>query len=211
MSHLSDTHIYLDLDIVNNGQNNNSPPPLLRFEETRNSPFLPGDSSEYFCSILRFSVQTGNEIPVFIPRIETGSMDVNKTVYSVTVEHHGNSNTAPLIWQPSDFSVQPPTPPILKQDISNRYYYMTNFAEFVPMMNRALQQARAITNPTQENAPFIDFDPDSCKFIMHADVDLITRGTNLYLDSSLYEPLCSFPAQCLRYHGEKTYKLIFFQ
>jgi hypothetical protein len=68
MSHLSDTHIYLDLDIVNNGQNNNSPPPLLRFEETRNSPFLPGDSSEYFCSILRFSVQTGNEIPVFIPR-----------------------------------------------------------------------------------------------------------------------------------------------
>ncbi len=210
MSHLSDTHIYLDLDIVNNGQNNNSPPPLLRFEETRNSPFLPGDSSEYFCSILRFSVQTGNEIPVFIPRIETGSMDVNKTVYSVTVEHNGNSHTAPLIWQPSDFSVQPPTPPILKQDISNRYYYMTNFAEFVPMMNRALQQAWIVTNPTQDNAPFIDFDPDSCKFIMNADVDLITGGTNIYFNSSLYELLCSFPAQFLGYHGDKNYRLQFF-
>ena len=124
MSHLSDAHIYLDLDVVINCQNNDSPPPLLRFEETRNSPFLPGDSSEYFCSILRFGVQTGNEIPVFISRIEIGpsQMDVNKTVYSVTVEHGGNSHTAPLIWQPSDFSIQPPTPPALKQDISNLYY-----------------------------------------------------------------------------------------
>ena len=129
MSHSFDTHFYVDLDIVNHGQTNNSPHPLLRFEETRNSPFLPGDSSEYFCSILRFSVQTGNDLQVFIPSIETGpsQMAVNKTVYSVTVEHGGNSHTAPLIWQPSDFSVLPPTPPALKQDISNRYYYMTNF------------------------------------------------------------------------------------
>ena len=115
-------------------------------------------------------------------------MDVNKTVHSVTVEHNGNSHTAPLIWQPSDFSIQVPTPPILKQDISNRYYYMTNFAEFVPMMN----------------ATFIDFDPDSCKFIMNADVDLITGGTNIYFNSSLYELLRSFPAQFLGYHGIKT-------
>ena len=134
MSHVSDTHIYLGLDRVKNGQNNNSPPPLLRFEETRNSPFLLGDSSEYFCSILRFSVQTGNEIPGFSPRIEIGpsQMDVNRTVYSVTAEHGGNSRTAPLIWQPSDFSVQPPTPPVLKHDISNRYNYMTTFADSCP-------------------------------------------------------------------------------
>ena len=80
---------------------------------------------------------------------------------------------------------------------------MTNFAEFVPMINKALQQAWSITNPTQENAPFIDFDPDSCKFIMNADVDLITKGTNIYFNSSLYELLCSFPAQFLGHHGEK--------
>ena len=71
-SHLSDTHIYLDLQIVNNNQNNNEPPPVLRFEETRSSPFLPGDSADYFCLILRFSVETGDEIPVFIRRITHG-------------------------------------------------------------------------------------------------------------------------------------------
>ena len=80
---------------------------------------------------------------------------------------------------------------------------MTNFAEFVPMMNRALQQAWAITNPTQDNAPFIDFDPDSCKFIMNADVDLITGGTDMYFISSSYDPLYSFPAHFLGYNGEK--------
>ena len=82
-SHLSDTHVYMDLQIINNNQNNNEPPPVLRFEETRNSPFLAGDSADYFVSILRFSVQTGNELPVFIPSIETGidQMDINKTIY----------------------------------------------------------------------------------------------------------------------------------
>ena len=90
-SHLPDTHIYLALQIVDDNQNNNEPPPVVRFEETRNSPSLPGHSADYFCSILRFSVENGDEIPVFIPRIELGEsqMDVNKTVYRVTVEHRG--------------------------------------------------------------------------------------------------------------------------
>jgi hypothetical protein len=212
MSNTSDTHIYLDLDIVNNSQSNNTPPPLLRFEETRNSSFLPGDSSEYFVSILRFSVQTGNEIPVFIPRIETGpeQMDVNKTVYNLTVEHNGRNKTVPLIWEPWDLSETPPIPPVLKQDIKNRYYYMTNFAEFLPMMNKALKEAWSITEPKKDNAPFIDFDPDSCKFIMNADVDFVVNGTNIYFNTSLYELLCSFPAKFLGYSGDKNYRLQFF-
>ena len=51
-------HAYLDLDVINNDFSR-SAPPLLKFEETRNAPFLGGDSSEYFCSIVRFSTQTG--------------------------------------------------------------------------------------------------------------------------------------------------------
>ena len=36
---LSDTHIYLDLDIVNNKQDTSDDPPVLRFVQTRNTPF----------------------------------------------------------------------------------------------------------------------------------------------------------------------------
>ena len=78
-------HTYLDLDVVNNNLNSNAIAPQLRFEENRNTPFLEGDSSEYFCSIVRFSFQTGNSLPIFIPRVETGQTDINRTVYRVTL------------------------------------------------------------------------------------------------------------------------------
>ena len=64
-------HVYLDLDVVNNDYNSITKP-QLRFEETRNTPILSGDSADYFCSIVRFNIQTGNTLPVFIPKIQTG-------------------------------------------------------------------------------------------------------------------------------------------
>ena len=47
-------HVYLDLDVINNDYKHDGSPPYLRFEEIRNTPFLYGDNSEYFCSIVRF-------------------------------------------------------------------------------------------------------------------------------------------------------------
>ena len=58
----SSTHIYVDLDVINNDYVN--PPPLLKFEDTRASPFLT-DSKEYYASIIRFSLQTANSLPIF--------------------------------------------------------------------------------------------------------------------------------------------------
>ena len=62
-------HVYLDLDVINNDYKHDGSPPYLRFEEIRNTPFLDGDSSEYCCSIVRFTIQTGNTLPVFLPRL----------------------------------------------------------------------------------------------------------------------------------------------
>ena len=72
-------HVYMDLDVMNNDYNSTSKP-QLRFEETRNTPFLPGDSADYLCSIVRFSVQTGNKLHVFIPRVQTGQNDSRKKI-----------------------------------------------------------------------------------------------------------------------------------
>ena len=46
-------HTYHDLDVINSDYTSNSSP-RLRLEETRNAPFLDGDSSAYFVSIIRF-------------------------------------------------------------------------------------------------------------------------------------------------------------
>ena len=73
-------HVYMDLDVINNDYDATSKP-SLRFEETRNAPFLPRDSADYFCSVVRFSIQTGNALPVFVPRVQAGQSDINKTIY----------------------------------------------------------------------------------------------------------------------------------
>ena len=64
-------HVYIDLDAVNNDFSSKNPP-LLRFDETRDYPFLEGDNAEYFCSVV-FSSQAANSLPVFIPKMDPNS------------------------------------------------------------------------------------------------------------------------------------------
>ena len=74
-------HVYLNLDVVNNSTTTAQP---LVFNETRNMPFLT-NSENYFCSVVRFTLQTSNSLPVFIPDILTGQSDYDKTVYAITM------------------------------------------------------------------------------------------------------------------------------
>ena len=43
-------HTYLNLDVVNNNLISDTIAPALRFEETRNTPFLEGDTQRIFRS-----------------------------------------------------------------------------------------------------------------------------------------------------------------
>ena len=77
-------HVYMDLDVINNDFTSPTPP-LLRFEEIRDAPFLDGDSADYFCSVIRFSLQTGNSLPVFVPKADKTATDpINTTIYKIT-------------------------------------------------------------------------------------------------------------------------------
>ena len=143
-------HTYLDLDVVNNNLTSDVIAPMLRFEEIRNTPFLEGDSSEYFCSIMRFSIQTGNSLPIFIPRIEVGQADVNKTVYQLTLRCLGGSDTTtfyeatvPLYHKTSDATVAAPLQPLTKQDMSSTYYFHCNIQDIIDVFNAACTSAFA--------------------------------------------------------------------
>ena len=102
-------HVYLDLDVINNDYKHDGPPPYLRFGEIKNTPYLDGHSSEYVCSIVRFTIQTGNTLPVLIPRI-ADPMYPNTTIYSVSFRYRDkvieNGRefivTAPIIYEPED-------------------------------------------------------------------------------------------------------------
>ncbi len=79
---------YMDIDVVDNDYNSTSKP-QLRLKETINTPIPPSDSADYFCSIARFNIRTGNTLPVFVPWIQTGQKDKTKRFtklrsYSIT-------------------------------------------------------------------------------------------------------------------------------
>ena len=172
-------HVYLDLDVINNDYTSNATRPYLRFEEIRNTPFLDGDSAEYFCSIVRFTIQTGNTLPVFIPSIVTNQDDPNLTIYTVTLNYDGISATRHVIYTPEDNTAPVPAPPLIQQDISNKYYYVYNYSHFIEMVNATLRTAfialrLAVTLavfdlPKPTLPPYLEFDHITNRVILHAE------------------------------------------
>ncbi|MFM7982467.1 MAG: phage minor capsid protein, partial [Candidatus Fonsibacter sp.] len=121
-----------------------------RFEETRNTPFLPGDSADYFCSAVRFNIQTGNTLPVFVPRIQTGQSDSNKTIYQVAIMYDLAEEAetsfdlvgfANVSYTPEDDTAALPAAPVVSQDVSSSYYYVYNYQHFVDLVNKTVSTA----------------------------------------------------------------------
>ena len=146
----------MDLDVINIDYKHDGSPPYLRFEEIRNTPFLDGDSSEYFCSIMRFTIQTGNSLPVLLPRVAIqnemtpplfqpnralNQLAQHMTIYSVSLAYKYITTdyiqSAPVIYTPEDKTSPLPPPPTVKQCFSSKYYYNYNYKHFVYNINTA--------------------------------------------------------------------------
>ena len=49
-------HVYYDMNIINNDQVGDKPPPNLTFNDIRSNPIL-SDPSHYFCSVIRVTIK----------------------------------------------------------------------------------------------------------------------------------------------------------
>jgi hypothetical protein len=151
------TQIYYDLDVVNTVQPSQTTaqaaqPNRLTFTEIRSSPIID-NPSDYFLSIVRFSLDTAGSMPLFIPQIElnnsAGGTPWNNTVYYITVEY--NPPAAPadrlikksrVIWVPqSAIYPAPGVVPATIQANTEPYYWCNNIQSFICMMNEALELA----------------------------------------------------------------------
>ena len=147
------THVYLDLNVRNDDMETVSSPPPLNFDETRLHPFLNGDASDYFCTIARFTLDTSNSIPVFIPEMDTSQTktpgaNVNQTIYKISFLQVRDSSgvllpvpvpfTRSVEYIPSDNTVQPPSFPDKVADPSSTYYHVHSYQDFVDMINNTL-------------------------------------------------------------------------
>ena len=138
------THIYLNLDVVNNSTSKSQP---LVFNETRNMPFLT-NTQDYFCSVIRLTLQTSNSLPVFIPDILLGQTNVNTTVYAIsmaltkyTTDAGGTITSSTfgasryIEYNPLDLTQPEPAKPQTEVDLSSSYYFIYNINDFVDMVN----------------------------------------------------------------------------
>ena len=181
------SQIYYDLDVVNTIQpsqttSQTAQPNRLTFTEVRSSPILD-NPSDYFFSIIRFSLDTAGSMPLFIPQMElqstAGAEPWNNTVYYVSVEYKdasGNRLIAKqrVIYVPQSNIYPPPVvPPFTIEQATQPYYWLNNIQAFICMINEALVLAFAdiiaqavagsITLPaswTVGNEPYFLWDAD---------------------------------------------------
>ena len=80
-------HIYYDLSVTNNQYTGAGDPPVLSFTDTRSTPVL-SNPSEYYCSVIRFSVDTPS-LPVIIPQVKVSlsSATTDDTIYSFSMSY----------------------------------------------------------------------------------------------------------------------------
>jgi len=210
-------HVYLDLDVFNNSTDFTAKPPQLSFEETRTQPFLDGTAEDYFVAIARFSIQTGETLPVFIPAIDTTQSDPNLTVYKITLMYRGISASVTVIYtpQPSHDRVSPPNG-ANGQDFSGNYYYIYNYQDWITMVNTAFLQAHVLLKsnvssqyPTDgfvsaQLPPFLQIDLTTLTCVLNADAtyydtSATTNSVSIYFNTRLHQLLAGFPSTFLGY------------
>ena len=127
---------YYSLSAINNDQNRQSKQ-VLRFVDTRNSPYLM-NPAYYHLSIIRFSVQTSDVLPIFIPQALLGQNNPNKLIYEITMINSGSTGqTENITYIPSN-ALASINPPISNIDLTNDYYYVYTMQQWVKMINATI-------------------------------------------------------------------------
>lgn len=208
--------IYYDIQIANI-ESTNIAPPVVYFNESRNTPFLmcPED---YYMSIIRFTLDTAT-LPIFIPTIQTNPLvnptgNLNQTIYSFQFSYNGIfSDEIFIIWSPQNTFLSAPAFVTLNgitiQNSSTGYYYCYTFEYFIALINQ--QVLTAFTDfvtanpgiPATAVAPVFAWDGSAnIARIMFEESFLTTNTTPIYfyMNSPLYDIFGSLNALRLGYN-----------
>ena len=158
----SPAQVYYNLDVANEQIGDlGVPPAKLQFTEVRSSNLLDVPS-DYFMSIVRFSLDTAGSLPIFLPSIDTqqanGPNFPNKTNYLITLGFQNASvnaglsviANAPVYYIPHRSNVgviqnqrlKPPpfTGQMTLEQATSEYYWVQSWGQWIAMLNAALAE-----------------------------------------------------------------------
>lgn len=188
------THIYYDLKAVH--QNTDHTQQSLTFKETRTVPYLM-TPQQYFLSIVRFNISS--QLPVFIPRIETGpaQTDPNKTIYTMYINLAPKTVKINFQWI-SPSLVSPPASQngfYTTQDINNEYYKCFNYKYFLNLMNKQISDALGLLPLAGVTAVWFEMDDNSYKFKLNYIVSASTVVPRFFMNVPLKNLFSAFSFQ----------------
>ena len=193
--------VYYNIDLIHsNTKSNQSLAPVLldsnynppaRFTEVRTTPIIY-NASNFEMAIISADLNGATKrLPLFIPMIDTNQIiDVNKTVYWVG-EGDPTICTASLnvTYVPTDPTITAPTS-ALSQNLSNPYYYVYTYNQFLQMINTQLS---ALSFGGSVTKPFIRYNSDSGLFDLLMPATLVTGNYYVYFNTDLFNLFSSFP------------------
>jgi len=162
MSLSAPTQVYYNLDVANEQIGGlGVPPAKLAFTEVRSSNLLD-TPSDYFMSIVRFSLDTAGSLPIFLPSIDTQQPNdanyPNKTNYMITLALQDAAVDAgvPVIANASVYYIphrsnlgviqnqrlRPPTftGQMTLEQATGEYYWVQSWGQWISMLNAALAE-----------------------------------------------------------------------
>lgn len=207
--------VYYDITI-SNLQNTATAPPVLYFNETRNSPFVL-DPESYYLSIVRFTLDT-NTLPIITPEIQPApNSNLNLTTYSITMDwdnpvfpFQSFTQQTFLTFIPQNKQAIIPAPPSQTnnglQNNETGYYDIYNYQYWIQLVNNTFQQCYNGLNAQVVGAglalpsafaPVMSWDTQGNIAILNADQagydDTASNYISIYFNPSLFNLFSSFP------------------
>ena len=217
------SHIYYNINISNdysgydtsNGAiipvNTTTKELQLVFNQSRAQPYII-NPSKYFLSVQRFTIESPN-LPVFICQPIVGQANVNKSIYSITIQKQsdGATQTRNVIWQPDDKTVTIPSGVVTTSWQTNKYYYCYSYQHFIDLINNLFNSYSA-SGWITGSPPYMYFDTTTHLATIGGNVALYRTdlqgeykatagsGYKIYFNIELYNLFSSLKAI---YKGEK--------
>ena len=143
-------HTYIDISAFNAPKSDGSDKRrILQYIEQRQTPIFKENASNYYLCITRFSLQTGNSVPIFIAKVDTsnGNTNASRTTYVITVKFKGASDTIysvseNVIWFPENLTIAEPVSDAggFKTQPNSEYYYCYSLTHLIRVFNYTLRE-----------------------------------------------------------------------
>lgn len=196
----SSDNVYVNVSIDNTIYNRALQDNYLtaKYDQTSTYPILQ-NPSEYYLSIVRFSIPTDN-IPIFFFPLDIYQTNVNVSNLEIGVETALGTSFSDLVTfvpqnkdlSPPQITILPPSPPYFTpNDTINPYYELFNIQPFLDMINDAL--AAAITNSALGvPAPYYIFDPKTELISLVVTQAFIATNASIFMNTLLAKYLFGF-------------------